>query len=280
MLGAHAAYCCRGAGVPQRVQRCKPIIRFLSLQHVKQDAWLFFACARQLVGRCRPLSDHQDRSPAMVHLFFFVVVRSAITNSSISIMYSYCMVMFGCIKEAPPQGARAHNAAVLRSVCAGEALYEALLVLLTDWWWGPNLVHHCHGCCRDRRDTVRKIVDVLSLTIFNQTPPTPIPSRWSKVTVTVIWFYKGFAVHNILSKVFDWCFNPHGQRTVRGGLVVSEQALGFNVISHSGVPCFFVSRRWYWRRQLEPKLQPSLQMMLTLMQARQYTSCFILCGMY
>ena len=167
--------------------------------------------------------------------FFVVVVRSAITNSSSSLVYSYCMVMFGCIKEAPPQGAREHNAAVLRSVCAGEALYEALLVLLTDWWWGPNLVHHCHGCCRDRRDTVRKIVDVLSLTIFNQTPPTPIPSRWSKVTVTVIWFYKGFAVHNILSKVFDWCFNPHGQRTVRGGLVVSEQALGSNVISHSGM---------------------------------------------
>lgn len=162
-------------------------------------------------------------------------MRSAITNSSSSLVYSYCMVMFGCIKEAPPQGAREHNAAVLRSVCAGEALYEALLVLLTDWWWGPNLVHHCHGCCRDRRDTVRKIVDVLSLTIFNQTPPTPIPSRWSKVTVTVIWFYKGFAVHNILSKVFDWCFNPHGQRTVRGGLVVSEQALGSNVISHSGM---------------------------------------------
>ena len=79
-----------------------------------------------------------------------------------------------------------------------------------------------YGCCRDRRDTIRKIVDVLSLTIFNQTPTTPIPSRWSKVTVTIIWFYKGFALHNILSKVFDWCFNPHGHRLYPGGLVVSE----------------------------------------------------------
>ena len=36
-------------------------------------------------------------------------------------------------------------------------------------------------------------------------------------------------------KGFRLCFNPHGQRTVRGGLVVSEQALGSNVISHSGM---------------------------------------------
>ena len=142
MLSAHAAHCCRGAGVPHRVQKSKPIIRFLSLQHIKiiQDAWIFLARAQQLVGRCRPyLIIKTAARPCFTCCFVVVVVCSAITNSSSSLVYSYFMVMFGCIKEAPPQGAREHNAAVLRSVCAGEALYEALLVLLTDWWWGPNL---------------------------------------------------------------------------------------------------------------------------------------------
>ena len=72
LFGAHAAHCCRGAGVAHRVQGCKPIVRFSSLQHVKiiENARILLGHARQYVRCGGPLPGRQHSNPAVLHLFY------------------------------------------------------------------------------------------------------------------------------------------------------------------------------------------------------------------
>ena len=55
--------------------------------------------------------------------------------------------------------------------------------------------------------------DMLILTVFARTADDPMPARWTKVVTSLHWFVLGFAVHNLLSRVFEVSFDPLRQKT-------------------------------------------------------------------
>ena len=113
---------------------------------------------------------------------------------------------------APPLEARQFNLSILDSVGAPRhPVYSALLDVLNGSWWEVDCIpHYCVGesCCHSRQHTVDRIRDTLILTVFARTADVPMPARWTKVVTSLNWFVFEFALHNVLSRVFEASFDP------------------------------------------------------------------------
>ena len=54
-----------------------------------------------------------------------------------------------------------------------------------------RLVHWCRGkqCCKNRAESVSKATEILLSSVLRGLPPVPMPSRWTRVMQTVLWYY-------------------------------------------------------------------------------------------
>lgn len=89
--------------------------------------------------------------------------------------------------------------------------FANLLRIFNGHWYdslNDRIPHYCIGqcCCTDRHHTVQQLTDALLLTVFAGCCPVPMPSRWTRITSSLIWFVLGWNVHNVLWKLFRTVF--------------------------------------------------------------------------